>query len=354
MKPLNLFFLLIMIFPAFIAQAQNEDPYREIFAIVSSEDIHSFRLDARGGDIRFTASEDDSIRVEVRMTISTIPDDEAKARLMRVNILDDVVDGRWEWRTDLDGMDIEWITRIIEIDYNIFLPEHIAMELTHRNGDVTISDRSAPVWVDLTIGSLSAGCLSADGNRIDVSFGKADIACLGESKVDINGGKLRIANASNLSLRGKGAEVYVMKADEVDIKAHAGEYHFRHIESIEGSLTSSHLEVDTLMRRGEMDLTLMVGAEFGLMAETESLDLEADMTPVNIRYPEARTVALDLEARRDDLSRIDIPGLPEAESLPDNQIRYRSDWSVARSAERPLELTVHSKRGRVMIQKQGE
>ncbi len=354
MKPHNLFLVLIMIFPTLIAQAQNDDPYREIFAIVSAEDITSFRLDARGGDIRFNPSGDDSIRVEVRMTISTIPDEEAKARLMRVNILDDVVDGRWEWRTDLDGMDIEWITRIIEIDYTVFLPEHIALEVTHRNGDVTISDRTAPVWVDLTIGSLSAGCLEADGNRIDVSFGKADIACLGESKVDINGGKLRIAHASDISLRGKGAEVYVMKAGNVDIKGHAGEYHFRHVHAIEGTLTSSHLEVDTLMKKGELDLTLMVGAEFGLMPETESLELVADMTPLNISYPETRVVALDLEARRDDLSRIDIPGLPEAENLPDNQIRYRSDWSVARSAERPLELTVHSKRGRVMIRKQGE
>lgn len=348
-----MFILAVLISPC-VLHAQDQDPYREIFAIVSAEDITSFRLDARGGDIRFNPSIDDSIRVEVRMTISTIPDEEATNRLMRVQILDDVVDGRWEWSTDLDGMDIEWLTRIIEIDYNIFIPEHIALEVTHRNGDITISNREAPVWIDLTIGSLSAGCLKADGNRIDVSLGKADIACLGDSKLDISGGKLRVADAGNITLRGKGAEVYLMKAGEVDIKAHAGEYHFRHLNSIEGSLTSSHLEVDTLMYKGELDLTLMVGAEFGLMAETESLDLEADMTPLNISYPDDRTVALDLEARKDDLSRIDIPGLPEAESLPDNQVRYRSDWSVARSAERPLELTVHSKRGRVMIRKQGE
>ena len=349
--PKFLFCLLLISCGNLIAQ---EDPFREIFAVAPADELSVFRVEARGGEVRINPAEDDSIRVEVKMTMNTIPDDEAESRLRRIRIEDEIVGERWNWNTNLDGMDIEWMTRIIEIEYQIYLPSHIALEVVQSNGDITVADMEAPVWIELTLGSLSGGCLSSSDNRIDVTFGKANLRCIGDAKVDLSGARFTVGSANDLKLRSKGADVSILEVGNVDIQAHAGEYRFRRATSIEGALTSSRIDIDTLLQKGELDLTLMLGAEFGLMEETESLELEADMTPLSVIYPGERPVALDLEARRDDLHRIDLPGLPEEEDLPDNKIRYRSDWSVARSEDPPLELTIHSKRGKVEIRKKEE
>ncbi|MDP5168835.1 MAG: hypothetical protein NWR72_01205 [Bacteroidia bacterium] len=353
MKLLNSFLsLMLLLAGATATRAEAQDPQREIIAVAPAASFSTFRLEAKGGEVRVNTTTSDSIKVHVLLTIDGIREEEAINRLERIGILDEVKGDRWEWKTDLDGMEIEYLTRLIDITYEIDLPGNIVMEIVQRNGDLTIGNRTAPVWLDVRWGNLSAGCLSGESNRIDLQFAGADIACLGNAEVDLVAGKLSIAEVNDLSLRSKGAEVEVFHANAVDIQAHAGEYHFRKAASISGTMTSSRLDVDTLTEEGDLDLSLMAGAEVGLSDLAQRLKITADLAPVTVSYPKARTVSLDLEARKDDLASIEVDGLPEAESLPDNKVRYHSDWAVARSANPALQIDIRSKRGRVKIIKE--
>ena len=100
----------------------QENPFREIFAAAPADGLSILRVEAKGGEVQINPAEDDSIRVEVKMTMYTLPDDEAESRLRRIRIEDEIVGERWNWNTNLDVMDIEWMTRILEIEYQIYLP----------------------------------------------------------------------------------------------------------------------------------------------------------------------------------------------------------------------------------------
>ncbi len=178
------------------------------------------------------------------------------------------------------------------------------------------------------------------------------MACLGDAEIDLVGSSFQLGRVNNCIIRSKGADVDIFKAGDVDIQAHAGDYHFNKATQISGSFTSSQLRIDTLLQKGNLDLTFMLRTDVGLAEAAESLEVETDMAPLSIVYPGERSLAIDLEGRREDLRQIDIDGIPEAESLPDNKVRYRSDYSAARSAAPPLRLKIRSKRGRVSIQKQ--
>ncbi len=348
MKLLNLLPILgyLLAHPLFAA---NADPQREIFAVVSAEAIESFRLETRGGKVRIVQSQDDSIHVHVLLSTKIKQNEEAVQSLERIQIIDEVQGSRWAWRTDLNGMEAEWLAKVVEVHYEIAAPPRIAMEIVQRYGDLSIADWDSPVWLDIRWGNISAGCLAGDGSRLDMQFASADIACLGNATVDLTAGKLALASVNRLNLRSKGAEVKIFQAGEVDIQAHVGEYHLKKVTELRGMLTSSQLKIDTLLYQGDLSVSLMIGTEIGLSETAEKLALTADLASVTVHYPKGKLVSLDLEARRNDLVSIEIPDLPREESLPNEKVRFRSDYASARSAEPTLELLIQSKRGKVNI-----
>ena len=333
------------------AGAQETKPFRELTAVAPAVDFTSFRLEAKGGEVRINSATDDSIRVEVRMTMKAIPDEEAERRLERIQILDTIAEGRWSWRTDLDGMELEWLARLLDIRYEVFLPASLPLEVVQRNGNLVVGDREAPVWIDLRFGDLSAGCFSANGNRVEVQFGEASLACMGKGELTLTAGSCWLGEARSLKLRASGAEFRAQHLDQWTIEAHAGQYKADYVGLLSGRMTSSQLTVDTLDKEGDLTLTLMANSYVGLSANAQALNIDADLAPLRIRYPEGRLLDLDLEGKAHDLAELDIDNLPKPESLPDDKLRYRSQWGEARTAEVPLRIQVRTRAGKVRIEK---
>jgi hypothetical protein len=72
----------------------------------------------------------------------------------------------------------------IQIDYDVYMPASLALELKNRFGKVMVPDLTGKVNLDVQFGEVAAGKLSNPG-RIDVRFSKANFEGLKDAKLDL-------------------------------------------------------------------------------------------------------------------------------------------------------------------------
>jgi hypothetical protein len=72
----------------------------------------------------------------------------------------------------------------IQIDYDVYMPANMALDLKHRFGKATVPDLTGKVNIDQQFGELVAGKLSNPG-KIDVRFSKASFEGLRDAKLEL-------------------------------------------------------------------------------------------------------------------------------------------------------------------------
>jgi hypothetical protein len=113
----------------------------------------------------------------------------------------------------------------IQVDYDVWMPASLALDLKHRFGKATIPDLTGKVNIDQQFGELVAGKLSNSG-KIDVRFSKASFEGLRDAKVELHfaNAPVLIKNATgDLSLKVQhsknGVTVFADDLTSLDIDA---------------------------------------------------------------------------------------------------------------------------------------
>jgi hypothetical protein len=82
------------------------------------------------------------------------------------------------------------------IDITISLPKSAVLRADMSFGNLDIDPRDGKVIVDIEYGNLKAVALNHSDNKIDVSFGNADIAHFGGGKAEVQYGNMDLAKAT--------------------------------------------------------------------------------------------------------------------------------------------------------------
>ncbi len=118
----------------------------------------------------------------------------------------------WSWHSGEDNR----IRKGVEINYVVFMPKNIALNLNNSYGKTQIGDFSADLSVSSSYGSLVTNNLTGATKDIKVAYGKASIQGLEQGTLKISYSSLELSKGGNISLKNSHGSVNLGTIENLD------------------------------------------------------------------------------------------------------------------------------------------
>ncbi|OKS89389.1 hypothetical protein RG47T_4873 [Mucilaginibacter polytrichastri] len=175
----------------------------------SADGNDKLQLDNIYGKIIVNTWAKNEVKVDVQMKADANEADEAQKLIDNVNISDSKDGSLISFKTNYDKSGSNnWGTwfdsgksrvRKIEINYTVYMPAKMALNITNRYGSTDLPDLSGKLIINNSYGSLVAKSLTNSANEIKIRYGSATIDNLTGSDINVAYGGLNIGESDNLN-----------------------------------------------------------------------------------------------------------------------------------------------------------
>ena len=250
----------------------NDKLTKTISKAYSTNKIKRLEIHNKYGDIILNNWDKDSVVVAI--TIAAFgKNEEAAERLMkRTEVQFDVVSFGVEVYTELKKSD-GWLKDFwnemsgysqsiiskdqLTIDFQVYLPEDLDLEITNKYGDVYIPDRSGATRLDLSNGNLKAEDMAGNFNLI-FRFGNADISMVHSGEVSLKSAELQMEKANRLRIQSNSSEIDLGVVKQLKINSRTDKIVIEESHNLEGQSSFTKIRMRNL--NGSMDLNTNYGA----------------------------------------------------------------------------------------------
>jgi hypothetical protein len=190
-----------------IAKGEAAEKIKTFSKTYNVDGNDKLRIDNRFGKVTVNTWNKNMVKVDVEVKTEASNDTGAQKLLDAVQIVD-----------NKDGNVVSFVTKIkdnwgtgsfiwngmtklrkIEVNYIIYMPSRMPLDVTNRYGGTELPDMEGQVMVTASYGSLVAKSLSGADNQIRVSYGSASIDNLNSSDVNVSYGSLTLGTAGQLN-----------------------------------------------------------------------------------------------------------------------------------------------------------
>jgi hypothetical protein len=144
--------------------------------------------------------------------------------------------------------------RGVKVNYEISAPANSPLHITSKFCDVYIGDRTASLDLAHSNGNVVLGRLSHPDNRLQVSFGKTDLAYIKGGMLQFSYGHLLIARAGDIRIQADGTEVQIGQANEIMLNANLCDMKLGEVSEIKGRYSSATFQVEKLAKSLDVEV----------------------------------------------------------------------------------------------------
>jgi hypothetical protein len=187
-----------------VNSAERIKTYSKSYSIDANDKL---RIDNRYGRVVVNTWNKNMVKVDIEIKAESNNDTNAQKLLDAVQIEDgkegDLVSFVTKINSDWGSGSFNWrgLTKIrkIEVNYTIYMPSKMPLDVTNRYGATELPDMEGQVVVNSSYGSLMAKSLSNANNQIRVSYGSANIASLTSSDINVSYGSLDLGKVDHIN-----------------------------------------------------------------------------------------------------------------------------------------------------------
>ena len=159
---------------------------------------NTLNIDNRFGHVKITTWDKNEIKVDIHLETSSTDKEFTEKSFERMDVVETKEGNNITLKTVLNKGEDKNVgcnncSNTIVADYEVRIPANNALKIQNSFGDVTIPDYTGPVSLTVKYGELIAGKLSRP-EKIEVSFGKADLKNLGNVDLEFKYSKVNISN----------------------------------------------------------------------------------------------------------------------------------------------------------------
>ena len=191
----------------------------------------------------------------------------------------------------------------MEINYVVYMPSDIQLELENKFGDITLDMLTARAEIELQFGSAKIGKLMHQENELSFKFSDPVIIDeLGGGEVDVKFSKLELGNCGDLELKSEMSTTNVGNMGKSEVKVSHGGFNVKSAQRLEMKSSMSTVRIDKLQEGGSIDVghgKLIIGE---LSKEFEGLEIDSKFGPVEIGIEQGSKLRLDAENSMSDLN----------------------------------------------------
>ncbi|MCB9282810.1 MAG: hypothetical protein H6563_01940 [Lewinellaceae bacterium] len=128
------------------------------------------------------------------------------------------------------------------VDYEVFLPRTVTLDVAHKYGDVFVSDFAGRVMMDLKYGNLRMDELSNDLN-LDLSYGNATIASVRDAEAVISYSNLTLAKVRDGKLTTKYSNVSIEEGNYIQSESKYDNYRLGDLSKMNNRASFGAVEI---------------------------------------------------------------------------------------------------------------
>eukprot|EP01029_Cantina_marsupialis_P014609 TRINITY_DN3204_c0_g2_i3.p1 TRINITY_DN3204_c0_g2~~TRINITY_DN3204_c0_g2_i3.p1 ORF type:complete len:354 (+),score=21.54 TRINITY_DN3204_c0_g2_i3:1896-2957(+) len=197
----NISALLFVLLLGFSCNAFAYDDYeKEIKEVFSSQQGTELSISNKYGDIDIKNWDKDSVSIKVIITIETFSEEKAKSLFNNIDIIMNKSGNSIVAKTEMSH---KFKTgKKFSIDYEVFMPEYIKMNLTNKFGNIYIKSLKEKANINLSYGNLHGESFLYPEEKpvsvINLSYAKATISECNRTKLTLKYSKMNIGTSKAL------------------------------------------------------------------------------------------------------------------------------------------------------------
>ena len=236
-------------------------------ATTSKLEVHN-----KYGDIILNNWDRDSIAIEITISAFGKNEDAAERLMERTDIQFDqgsfgvevytILNKSDGWLKDLWNEMSGYSQTIISkdqlsIDYQIYLPSDLDVEISNKYGDVFIPERSGATRLDISNGSLKAEDISGE-LYLDLRFGIADINKIRKAELSIKSAELNLYQGEVLRIQSSSSTIHLDEIQRLRLDSRTDKIYINQLTDINGQSSFSKIRLRNI--DGKLDLESNYGA----------------------------------------------------------------------------------------------
>ena len=179
------------------------------------------------------------------------------------------------------------------IDYKIYAPVYVRLDLTNKYGDIFIEDHQGAVTIDLSNGDLKVRTLSEPSHiTLEFAYAKIDEMTTGKLKLD-HKSELQLGKADVLELESRSSRVKISEVDQLTINSYRDKYDLGNVKTINLTGSYTYSEIEELLMASSFDTQYGSVDIIKLADEVDQLSFTANQTNISLKLPPDRKLMVD-------------------------------------------------------------
>ncbi|MGD1958224.1 MAG: hypothetical protein ACFB2Y_05190 [Fulvivirga sp.] len=241
----------------------------------------------------------------------------------------------------------------LEIDYKIYLPNTINLELENKFGDLYLSEIKGKCDINITHGNLRANVIHGS-STIAVGFGDVKIKELKSGVITLKTTDADIQTLGDVTFKSSSSHVRIKKADQLNIDSRSDKsLRIEEINRIIGKSLFSKLELEDVKKSIDLNMNYGELRADNIAFSFSKIDLEGKYTDVYLQFAPDTYLQADITAKEDQLS-MPVEGVSLERNYEDEKRKYVNvKGTMGQKNNYPGYLFVNSSGGEVAIRLTG-
>jgi hypothetical protein len=183
-----------------------------------------------------------------------------------------------------------------EINYTVYVPTYLALEIDNNYGDIVIEETKGPTSIDLDYGKLIAkGLLNRDNNiSLDYSIG-SQIDHIRSVNLSCDYSRVDISHAGNMRLSANYSDLTIERVSDIKYSIDYGSLVIYDVENSKGSSDYAKFHIHNLRKTAKVHASYG-GVMIRLGESFDRLKLSSDYTGVRVEAPKTIAIAQKLSS----------------------------------------------------------
>jgi len=212
----------------------------------------------------------------------------------------------------------------VSVEYVVNMPRKMAMDVTHKYGNVFVDDFEGKMKLTVSYGALNTKKITGADKNIKVSYGSGNIAGLEAGNLDVSYSAFTVGNAGALFVKNKYGKLNIDKISDLKIDQKYGDVELGEVTAISGEIAYAGLAIEQLRKSATLNLKYCGKADFkSVLAGVDNINITAKYGSLYFKCDERNDLGVDLDIEYGDLdNRSGVVKSLDLSGKPDAQTRY--------------------------------
>lgn len=263
------------------------------------------------GDISIETWDKDSVRVEIKYTVSEKNYERLNKKMDEINF-ELTQSGHYVVVNTIIGesknMLLSELTKfketigvgesLVDIDMKIKIPDNLDLRIKNKFGNVYIDDYKGDINIDLSNGKLKAHELTGYTN-LKLNFGDAIIKTIDSGNLEIYYSDFNLANARRLRITSKTSDITITEIEQLLVNSSRDDYRIRMITDFETDASWTDFSISEFKQKSDIKMNYGELTIENIKPTISNIMIDARSTRINLYFDKEADVNFDIITNKD-------------------------------------------------------